>query len=90
MSGGIFLLSGEKLIEMREQAYDPEDLLQAWLAKYPNLLAGEQLAGSPRRWLLVKREAGAPDQEGGGSRWSLEFCSGLERTNLATWGIAKL
>jgi hypothetical protein len=25
---------------MREQAYDSEDLLQAWLAKYPNPLAG--------------------------------------------------
>jgi hypothetical protein len=72
MSGGIFLLSGEKLIELREQEYDSEDLLQAWLAKYPTLLAGEQLAGLPRRWLLVRREAGVPDQEGGGSRWSVD------------------
>jgi hypothetical protein len=73
MSGGMFLLTGEKLVEMREQAYDSEDLLQRWLAKYPNLLAGgDQLAGSPRRWLLVKREAGIPDREAGGSRWSLD------------------
>jgi hypothetical protein len=46
VSGGIFLLSGETLVEMREQAYDSEDLLQRWLAKYPDLLAGDQLAGS--------------------------------------------
>jgi hypothetical protein len=72
VSGGIFLLSGEKLVEMREQAYDSEDLLQELLAKYPDLLAGDQLAGSPRRWLLVKREAGVPDREAGGSRWSLD------------------
>ena len=72
MSGGIFLLSGEKLVEMREQAYDSEDLLQELLAKYPDLLAGDQLAGSPRRWLLVKREAGVPDREAGGSRFSLD------------------
>ena len=72
MSGGIFLLSGETLVEMREQAYDSEDLLQRWLAKYPDLLAGDQLAGSPRRWLLVRREAGIPDREAGGSRWSLD------------------
>ena len=72
MSGGIFLLSGEQLVEMREHAYDSEDLLQALLAKYPNLLAGDQLAGSPRRWLLVKREVGVPDRETGGSRWSLD------------------
>ena len=43
VSGGIFLLSGDKLVEMREQAYDSEDLLQALLAKYSNLLAGDQL-----------------------------------------------
>jgi hypothetical protein len=72
MSGGIFLLSGEKLVEMREQAYDSEELLQTLLAKYPSLLVGDQLAGSPRRWLLVKREAGVPDREAGGSRWSLD------------------
>lgn len=72
VSGGIFLLSGEQLVEMRERAYDSEDLLQELLAKYPNLLAGEQLAGSPRRWLLVKREVGVPDREAGGSRWSLD------------------
>jgi len=44
VSGGIFLLNGEQLVEMRERAYDSEDLLQALLAKYPNLLAGDQLA----------------------------------------------
>ena len=72
MSGGIFLLSGEQLVEMREHAYDSEDLLQELLAKYPSLLAGDQLAGSPHRWLLVKRELGVPDREAGGGRWSLD------------------
>ena len=66
------MLRGEQLVEMREQAYDSEDLLQALLAKYPDLLAGDQLAGSPRRWLLVKREIGVPDREAGGDRWSLD------------------
>jgi hypothetical protein len=72
VSGAIFLLSGEQLVEMREQAYDSEDLLQTLLAKYPNLLAGDLLVGSPRQWLLVKREVGVPDREAGGSRWSLD------------------
>jgi hypothetical protein len=40
--------------------------------KYPDLLAADQLAGSPRRWLLVKRETGVPDREAGGGRWSLD------------------
>src|SRR5271170_130345 len=43
--GGISLLSGEKLVEMCEQVYDSEDLLHEILAKYPDLLAGEQHAG---------------------------------------------
>jgi hypothetical protein len=68
----IFLLRGEELVEMREQAYDSEDLLQTWLAKHADLLAGNQLAGAPRRWLLVRREAGIPDREAGGDRWSLD------------------
>jgi hypothetical protein len=57
---------------MREQPYDSENLLQALLARYPDLLAGDQFTESPRRWLLVKREAGAPAKEAGRSRWSLD------------------
>src|SRR3954470_14930485 len=58
---------------MHEQPYDSEDLLQALLADYPDLLAGgDEVGGSPRRWLLVKREIGIPDKETGGSRWSLD------------------
>lgn len=73
VAGGIFLLRGEQLVEMREQSYDSENLLQELLAKYPDLLGGgDQFAGSPRRWLLVKREAGVPDREAGGSRWSVD------------------
>lgn len=73
MSGGMFLLNGDDLVPMREQAYDSEDRLQGWLAKYPDLLAGgDHLEGSARHWLLVKREAGIPDREAGGSRWSLD------------------
>ena len=57
---------------MRPQPYDSEDVLQTLIEKYPNLLAGEQVDGTPRRWLLVKRESGVPAQAGGGSRWSLD------------------
>jgi hypothetical protein len=47
-------------------------LLQALLAKYPALLAGDQLGGSPKRWLLVGREASLPGELGGGGRWSVD------------------
>lgn len=71
---GIFLVQGDKtLLEMSEQQYDSEDLLQALLANYPSLLAGNQIdTESPRRWILVTREAGVPDKEDGGDRWSVD------------------
>ncbi len=74
MNPGIFLIqpNGE-LVEMNEQPYDSEDLLQGLLAEYPSLLAGNQIdPKSPRRWLLIEREAGVPSVEGGGARWSAD------------------
>ena len=58
MSGKIFLLKeGNKLVEMEEKEYVSEDILQDLIAKYPNLLAGDEMdVDEPRRWLLVQRE----------------------------------
>jgi hypothetical protein len=72
MPGGIFLLdpAGE-LTEMAETAslfpVNRAELdLQQLLARHPDLLAGDQIdSGTPRRWLLVSREMGIPDQEQG-------------------------
>lgn len=74
MSGGVFILHDDgKLDEMKERPYDSEGLLQELLAKYPNLLAGDQMDDDePRRWLLISREVGIPGEEGGGERWSLD------------------
>ena len=70
MTGRIYLLNDEaKLIPMEEAAYDSERLLQELLAKYPDLLAGEQInSEKPRRWLLVTREMFVPDEEDGAGR----------------------
>lgn len=72
--GNIFLIQdGGELVEMREQPYATEDILQELLAKYPNLLAGNQIdAEAPRRWLLVSREVGIPGEEDGADRWSID------------------
>lgn len=74
MSGGIYLIQDNgQLVEMLEQPYDSEALLQELLAKYPNLLAGDQMNNaSPRRWLLISREARLPSEEGGANRWSID------------------
>lgn len=71
---GMFVLPGDGgLVEMTEQPYGAEAMLQELLAKYPNLLAGDQMdAAVPRRWLLVSREMGVPAEEDGGTRWSLD------------------
>ena len=74
MSGSIFLLrDGNDLVPMTEAPYDSEDVLQGLLARFPDLLAGDQLAGGEaRRWVLVDRESRVPDEEGGVGRWSLD------------------
>lgn len=74
MSGGIYLLRGEhELVEMTEQPYDSEEILQTLIARFPSLLAGDQYGtDAPRRWLLIGREAALPDEEDGGGRWSVD------------------
>jgi hypothetical protein len=73
MGGGIFLIQGdEQLVEMTEKRYDSEDLLQTLLAKYPSVLAGDQVDGGPRRWLLISRETALPSEEDGSGRWSVD------------------
>jgi len=73
MEGHIYLLSHDKkLIDMVEESYDSEKLLQELLADYPDLLASDQIGESPRRWILISREIGVPDNENMPNRWSLD------------------
>ncbi|MGA6948040.1 MAG: hypothetical protein WBZ00_09830, partial [Solirubrobacterales bacterium] len=74
MSGGVFLLRGEDdLVPMAEAPYDSEDVLQGLLAKFPDLLARDQLpVGDARRWVLIDRETAVPDSEDGTGRWSVD------------------
>ncbi len=74
MNGGIYLIQeNDKLVEMREKTYDSEDLLQKLIAKYPNLLAGDQIDSDiPRRWLFISREAELPSEEDGEGRWYVD------------------
>jgi hypothetical protein len=74
MPDAIYLIQNDdQLVEMREESYDSEDILQELLAKYPNLLAGDQIdSKAPRRWLLITREMGLPDDEDAAPRWSID------------------
>jgi hypothetical protein len=73
MGGGIYLIQDDdRLVEMTEQAYDSEDQLQELLETYPNLLAGDEIdRATPRRWLLISREASLSAEEEFNERWSL-------------------
>src|SRR5512136_1776907 len=71
----IFLVDDEErsLTPMTETAYVAEDVLQDLLARYPDLLPGDQIdPENPRRWLLVSREMGVPGDEDEADRWSLD------------------
>jgi hypothetical protein len=70
----IFLIQHDKnLLEMKEQTYDSEDVLQSLLAQHPSVLAGDQMPGDePLRWLFIDREVGVPDEESGSDHWALD------------------
>jgi hypothetical protein len=74
MTGGIYLIQDdERLVEMTEQAYNSEALLQKLLVDYPSLLAGDRIdSTTPRRWLLIKPEMEVPSEEDGYGRWFVD------------------
>lgn len=74
MSGGVFLIQKDgQLVEMSEEIYGSEADFQELIAKYPNILAGNQINDEvPRKWLLVSREAALPSEENGSDRWSVD------------------
>ncbi len=74
LAGRIYLLTDDSgLMAMEEAPYDSEKVLQEMLAKYPDLLAGEQIDSvNPRRWLLVTREMAVQGEEIDSPRWSLD------------------
>jgi hypothetical protein len=71
---GVFVLNDANTLTSLEAAhFASEDDFQVLLAKFPELLAGDQIDPSnPRRWVLVRREAAIPSEENGGGRWSLD------------------
>jgi hypothetical protein len=73
MANSIYLLQQDGgLVRIIEQPYDSEALLQRLLAEYPDLLSGSQDTDEPRRWLLVRREAPIPVDEGGAGYFALD------------------
>src|SRR5713101_5291446 len=57
---------------MVEQPYETEDVLQALLEDYPNLLAGDRVPDERVRWLLIAREVALAAEPDGAARWSVD------------------
>ena len=57
------------LVEMRPAPYDRESILQQLLADHPDLVVA---GNADSRLLLVAKEQGIPDADGGYDRWSLD------------------
>jgi len=74
LASGVFLIQSDgQLVEMSEESYGSEADFQELLAKYPNLLAGNQINDAePRKWLLISREVPLSSEENGGNRWSVD------------------
>lgn len=74
MAEGIFVEQDGRLVDMRQASYVSEDALQALLERHVVLLAGDQMSPDvePRRFLLVRREAGVPGGLNESDRWSVD------------------
>jgi hypothetical protein len=73
MPGSIFLMGDDgELLEMSEQPYEAETVLQELVASHPRLLAGDRGSGTQQEWLLVSREAALPSEPDGAGRWSVD------------------
>ena len=71
---GVFLLqSKNSLVAMEPAQFAKEDDFQRLLARFPELLVGDQIdPQNPRRWLLVRREQPISTGELGASQWAVD------------------
>lgn len=74
MASGVFVLKDkDTLVPMEAADFASENDFQLLLAKFPELLSGDQIdPSSPRKWILVRREMAVPSEENGGGPWSLD------------------
>lgn len=74
MTAGVFVITdGGNLVEMQPKPFGKEIEFQNLLEQHPNLLSGDQIdPESPRKWLLLSREAAIPSEDNGSDRWALD------------------
>jgi hypothetical protein len=74
MAESLFLFGSDNALKKIESSqFSSEDEFQKPLAQFPDLLTDADFGEStPRRWMLVMREAPVADSEEGSGRWSLD------------------
>ena len=74
MTEEIYHLDEQGSLEsVKGKKFDQESDLQSLIARYPELLSGNQIdPENPRRWILIGREQGIAEIVGGGHRWALD------------------
>lgn len=74
MEEQIFILNkNQSLVELNEKEFVTEKQFQELLENYPKLISGSQInPDNPRKWILVSREFGVPNEEQGNNIWSLD------------------
>lgn len=74
MEEQIFILNSDNsLVELNEKEFVNEQQLQELLSNYPKLISGSQIdSDEPRKWILISREFGVPDEEFGNNRWAID------------------
>ncbi|MCX7975053.1 MAG: hypothetical protein N3B16_11235 [Candidatus Aminicenantes bacterium] len=59
---------------MEEKEFENEAILHDLLASYLDLLPGDQIdPEEPRKWIVIDREVGIPEEEAGGEEFSLDL-----------------
>ncbi|MFZ0180483.1 MAG: hypothetical protein WAL84_11525, partial [Candidatus Dormiibacterota bacterium] len=74
MSDPIYLIGAdEQLIRVDRVGFALESDLQRLIDRHPELIPGGAVdASNPRRWLVIRSEAGIPNEEGGSQWWSID------------------
>lgn len=74
MEEQIFILNNnQSLVELNESEFVTEKQFQELLENYPKLISGSQInPDNPRKWILISREFGVPNEEAGNNIWSID------------------
>ncbi len=67
----MYVVEGDKLVPLSDKKYATEDELQELVARFPEVLNGDESA-TARRYALVRREHGVAGSADGGDRWSVD------------------